>query len=57
MESQALTADYLQAQEAVVIVTDHSAVDWNFVVRHARLIIDPRNATSKVSGSRSHVTN
>lgn len=57
MESRALTAEYLQAQDCVVIVTDHSSVDWNHVNRHARKIVDPRNALSRVIGSRQHVIN
>jgi UDP-N-acetyl-D-glucosamine dehydrogenase len=57
MESQPLTADYLAAQDCVVIVTDHSAVDWNLVLEHARLVIDPRNATAKGTGSHAHVIN
>ncbi len=57
MDSQPLTAEYLQAQDCVVIVTDHSAVDWNFVVEHAPVIVDPRNSTSRVDRSKDHVTN
>jgi UDP-N-acetyl-D-glucosamine dehydrogenase len=30
--------------DCVVIVTDHSAVDYGFVARHARLVVDTRNA-------------
>ena len=29
----------------VLIVTDHSAYDWPFIVQHAPLVIDTRNAT------------
>jgi UDP-N-acetyl-D-glucosamine dehydrogenase len=57
MQSQALTAEYLQAQDCVVIVTDHSSVDWNHVNCHSRKIVDPRNATARVMGSRQHVIN
>ncbi|MGQ0633928.1 MAG: nucleotide sugar dehydrogenase [Planctomycetaceae bacterium] len=55
MASQALTAEYLAAQDCVLIVTDHSAVDWGLVLAHGRLIVDPRNATGKLPGSREHV--
>src|SRR5207249_3041508 len=44
--SQALTADFLQAQDCVVIVTDHDGVDYGFVVEHSRLVVDTRNATA-----------
>jgi UDP-N-acetyl-D-glucosamine dehydrogenase len=40
-----LTAEALRAADAVVIVTDHKAYDWQFVVEHAGLVIDTRNAT------------
>jgi UDP-N-acetyl-D-glucosamine dehydrogenase len=32
----------------VLIATDHSAYDWNFIVRHAQLVVDTRNATRNV---------
>jgi len=57
MECQPLTAEYLRDQDCVVIVTDHTAVDWNLVLQHARVIVDPRNATSRVKGRREHVIN
>ena len=28
-------------------LTDHRAYDWDFVLRHAPLIIDARNATAR----------
>ena len=42
MSSETLTPERLAAQDAVVIVTDHSAVDYDLVLRHAPLIIDSR---------------
>jgi len=45
MDSQPLTKSFLASQDCLVIVTDHSAFDFNFIVRHARLIVDTRNAT------------
>ncbi|MBE9604357.1 nucleotide sugar dehydrogenase [Acetobacteraceae bacterium H6797] len=42
LESQALTPDILAAQDAVLVVTPHKAVDYAMVVRHARLVIDTR---------------
>jgi len=46
-----LTADVLAQYAAVVIVTDHSAYDYDFIARHARLVVDTRNATA---GLRQH---
>jgi UDP-N-acetyl-D-glucosamine dehydrogenase len=46
LESIALDADALQAADCVVIATDHQSYDWAWVARHARLIVDTRNATA-----------
>jgi len=46
MSSVPLTAAALKRYDAVVISTDHSAYDYQFVVDHARLVIDTRNATA-----------
>ena len=46
LDSQALTADFLEGQDCVVIVTDHTSCDYDAVVRHARLVVDTRNATA-----------
>jgi UDP-N-acetyl-D-glucosamine dehydrogenase len=52
MCSQPLTAECLRAQDAVLLVTDHRAVDYDLVAREAPLIIDTRgvygNGTPKV---------
>jgi len=55
MESQPLTAEFLAAQDCVLIATDHSAFDYDFVVRHARLVIDTRNATQNVREGRHKI--
>jgi UDP-N-acetyl-D-glucosamine dehydrogenase len=55
LASQPLTADYLRSQDCVLIVTDHSAYDWNFVVQHAPLLVDTRNATKNVKGGRERI--
>jgi UDP-N-acetyl-D-glucosamine dehydrogenase len=43
-----LTADFLASQDCILIVTDHSTYDWEFIVGHARLVVDTRNATRNV---------
>jgi UDP-N-acetyl-D-glucosamine dehydrogenase len=48
MESQPLAPAYLRGQDCVVIVTDHSAYDWRFIVEHSSLLVDTRNATRGV---------
>jgi UDP-N-acetyl-D-glucosamine dehydrogenase len=55
MTSSPLTAEYLAAQDAVLIATDHSAYDYAFVVAHSRLVIDTRNATKGVTAGREKV--
>ncbi|MCL4203699.1 MAG: nucleotide sugar dehydrogenase [Pirellulaceae bacterium] len=49
LASEELTADYLAAQDCVLIATDHSTYDWPFITRHARLVVDTRNATKDVA--------
>jgi UDP-N-acetyl-D-glucosamine dehydrogenase len=39
-----LTEEVLSSVDVVVVVTDHSTVDYHAVVRHAPLILDTRNA-------------
>jgi UDP-N-acetyl-D-glucosamine dehydrogenase len=45
LDSQPLTEEFLASQDCVVVVTDHSAYDFEWIVRHTRLIVDTRNAT------------
>ena len=42
MESLPLTAEVVAAHDAVMVVTDHTAVDYDLVARSAKLIIDTR---------------
>ncbi|WP_336329154.1 nucleotide sugar dehydrogenase [Haloarcula sp. CGMCC 1.2071] len=44
-ESTALTAERLSAADCVVIATDHSQFDFDFVVEHSEFVFDTRNAT------------
>jgi UDP-N-acetyl-D-glucosamine dehydrogenase len=55
MTSQPLTPEYLRAQDCVLIVTDHTAYDWDFVVSNAPLVIDTRNATKNVKTYRERI--
>jgi UDP-N-acetyl-D-glucosamine dehydrogenase len=52
MSSQLLTPEFLASQDCVLIATDHSAYDYPMIVRHARLIVDTRNATKNVKEGR-----
>jgi UDP-N-acetyl-D-glucosamine dehydrogenase len=55
LASEPLTAEYLASQDCVLIATDHSAYDWQFVVKYARMIIDTRNATKNVTEGRDKI--
>jgi len=44
LRSTALTPDTLKQADCVVIVTDHSAVDYAAVAKHARIVVDTRHA-------------
>ena len=55
MESQELTPEFLAAQDCVLIATDHSAYDWDFIVEHSEFVLDTRNATKNVSSSREKI--
>jgi UDP-N-acetyl-D-glucosamine dehydrogenase len=41
-----LTAEALSAADAMIIVTDRSPIEYEFVLHHAKLVVDTRNATT-----------
>jgi UDP-N-acetyl-D-glucosamine dehydrogenase len=51
----ALTKDRVAAADAVVIVTDHRAVDYQMVMDNASLIVDSRNVTASLTASKARV--
>lgn len=55
MKSQKLTAEFLASQDCVLIATDHSAYDCDFIVAHAPLVVDTRNATKNVVKNREKI--
>lgn len=50
LASVPLSPEALRAADCVVILTDHSAVDWARVRREARLIVDTRQALRGTTG-------
>jgi len=56
MESQSLTPELLSAQDLVIIATDHSCIDYELVVTHAKHVFDTRNATKGVRNGREKIT-
>ena len=55
MQSVPLTPENLADQDCVLIATDHSAYDYDFIVRHSQLVIDTRNATKKLTAGREKI--
>jgi UDP-N-acetyl-D-glucosamine dehydrogenase len=55
MRSQGLTQEYLRSQDCVLIATDHSAYDYEFIVEHSTMVVDTRNATKHVSRGREKI--
>jgi UDP-N-acetyl-D-glucosamine dehydrogenase len=53
--SQELKPETLSGADCVVIVTDHAAYDWGYVVKHAQLVLDTRNATRDVADNRDRI--
>lgn len=50
-----LTDDVLARADVVVIVTDHSSIDYQRLVDKAALVVDTRNALAKTKKSRARV--
>jgi len=50
-----LTEDTLRASDAVIIVTDHTSYDYAWIVRHAPLVVDTRNACRNVRAGREKI--
>jgi len=43
-ESVPLTPEALRSADAVLVLTDHTCVEYDEVLRHASLVVDTRNA-------------
>ncbi len=54
-ESVDLTDKEISAADAVVIVTDHSAVDYQRVVDLGQVIVDTRNATARLKKGKGRI--
>jgi len=49
--SQTLDAAELAAADCVVVITDHSAIDWQLVVDHSALVVDTRHVVMRLQGA------
>src|SRR5712691_5604886 len=47
LNSVQLTAETLQQADCVIIVTDHAAIDYKLIARHARSVVDTRHVLPK----------
>jgi UDP-N-acetyl-D-glucosamine dehydrogenase len=45
----------LAAADCVLIITDHSSIDYAWVVQHSQLVVDTRNATKHVQCDREKI--
>ncbi|MCA9105036.1 MAG: nucleotide sugar dehydrogenase [Pirellulaceae bacterium] len=55
LASEELTPAYLASLDVALIATDHSRFDYDFIVQHAPLVVDTRNATKNVTRGRHKV--
>ncbi|TGE33833.1 nucleotide sugar dehydrogenase [Desulfosporosinus sp. Sb-LF] len=55
LESVPLTDEALTGADGVLILTDHTAVDYERVVGKAKLVVDTRNATKEVQENREKI--
>lgn len=55
LNSKPLTPALLRSMDAVMIITNHSSYDYEWIVKHARLVVDTRNATRNVEAGRNKI--
>ena len=55
MTSHDLTPEFLAEQDCALVITDHSAYNWDTIVSHTSLIVDTRNATQAVTRHRERI--
>lgn len=55
MQGLNLTEEELARADCVIIVTDHTCIDYQWVADHAGLILDTRNATKSIKRGREKV--
>ena len=55
MTSKKLSAKMLRGYDVVLISTDHSDYDYNWIVENSKLVVDTRNATAAVATGRRKI--
>ena len=47
IKSEPITKEVLKKMDLVLIATDHSQYDYEFIGKHAQIIVDTRNCMAK----------
>ena len=55
LKSTELTPEFLSSQDCILISTNHSAYDYEFIVQHAQLVVDTRGATRNVTDGQQKI--
>ena len=55
MRSVLIDPPTIASYDAILIVTDHSEIDWQALVDSAQLVVDTRNATANVKGGEGKI--
>ena len=55
MRSKPLSTRMLRSYDVVLISTDHSVYDYDWIVQNAQLVVDTRNATAGVRRERRKI--
>jgi UDP-N-acetyl-D-glucosamine dehydrogenase len=55
LASEPLTEEFLASQDCVLIATDHSAYNFDWIAHHARLLVDTRNATADIRNGHARI--
>ncbi len=53
--SETLTTSIVEDVDCVVILTDHSNIDYELIVKHAAVVVDTRNATRSIQQGSSNI--
>ncbi len=55
LKSTELTPEFLSGQDCILISTNHSIYDYEFIVQHAQLVVDTRGATRDVTAGQQKI--
>ena len=55
LKSLALTKNTIEEQDAIVITTDHTNIDWSSLGKYAKLVVDTRNIMATVKNPKARV--